>query len=112
MFTNFFQLHTNNITAQVCETKATVKTVREGEDIESMETSPVSKSVSSIADAFTYLKASKNTKSLGLVSETLSKESKYCSTQFRPWKELSIPCKIGAEGVKDIIRDVQQAGRY
>lgn len=45
--------------------------------------SPVSKSVSSIADAFSYLKASKGIKTLGFVLEMLSKESKQCSGQFR-----------------------------
>lgn len=44
---------------------------------------------------------------MGLFSEMLSKESKYCSTQFRPWKVLSISCKIGAEGAKDLLRDIQ-----
>lgn len=37
----------------------------------------------------------------------LSKESKYRNTQFSLWKELSIPCKVGAEGAKDLIRDIQ-----
>lgn len=69
--------------------------------------SPVSKSVSSIADAFSYLKASKNTESLWLVSEMPSKESEYCSTQFRLWEELSIPCKVGAEGAKDLIKQIK-----
>lgn len=69
--------------------------------------SPVSKSAFSVADAFSDLKSSKNTKSLGLVSEMLSKESKYRNTQFSLWKELSIPCKVGAEGAKDLIRDIQ-----
>lgn len=70
---------------QACETKATVKTYSGGEGRVSKGKgiSPVSKSVSSIADAFSYLKASKSIKSLGFVSEMLSKESKHCSAQFR-----------------------------